>query len=79
MSDDWVLPDSGKKPFTDYTKWRLKADDSGRHIWHYLESDADLKEWPQSPLDKYWLGLDTVQLSTVFSTLAYWVVSIGFA
>lgn len=44
---------------TDYTRWRLK-DDRGCQTWHYLESDKDMKAWPQSTADKYFLGLDTV-------------------
>ncbi|KAB2110056.1 Lanosterol synthase [Alternaria gaisen] len=45
---------------TDYTRWRLK-DDRGCQTWHYLESDKDMKAWPQSTADKYFLGLDTEQ------------------
>lgn len=45
---------------TDYSRWRLKADDNGRHIWHYLNSDDECAAWPQSTYDKYWLGLNTV-------------------
>lgn len=44
---------------TDHTRWRLK-DDDGRHTWHYLESDEELKAWPQTAADKYFLGMDTV-------------------
>lgn len=45
---------------TDHTRWRLK-DDDGRQTWHYLESDEELKAWPQSAADKYFLGMDTVR------------------
>jgi lanosterol synthase len=55
------LPQNGFKPFTDYSRWRLKADDGGRHIWTYLKTDEEVKAWPQTVLDKYWLGLETVR------------------
>jgi lanosterol synthase len=45
---------------TDYSRWRL-LDESGRHTWHYLEDDAAAKEWPQTVVDKYNLGLPTVR------------------
>ena len=45
---------------TDLTRWRLK-DDRGRHTWHYLETEEDLKAWPMSTADEYYLGLDTVK------------------
>ena len=44
---------------TDHTRWRLK-DDRGRQTWHYLSSDEELKQWPMTTADKYYLGLDTV-------------------
>lgn len=44
---------------TDYRRWRLK-DDRGRQTWHYLTSDEEIKQWPQTIADKYHLGLDTV-------------------
>ncbi|KAF2496750.1 oxidosqualene:lanosterol cyclase-like protein [Lophium mytilinum] len=43
---------------TDYSRWRLK-DDDGCQTWHYLETDEELKAWPQSTADKYHLGLET--------------------
>lgn len=46
---------------TDYTRWRLK-DDRGCQTWHYLQTDEEMKAWPQSTADKYFLGLDTVCL-----------------
>ena len=46
---------------TDYTRWRLR-DDRGCQTWHYLQSDEEIKAWPQSTADKYFLGLDTVRL-----------------
>ena len=45
---------------TDYSRWRL-LDERGRQTWHYLESDEELKTWPQSTADRYHLGLPTVK------------------
>ena len=44
---------------TDYSRWRM-LDERGRQTWHYLEDEEDVKEWPQSTADKYFLGLPTV-------------------
>jgi hypothetical protein len=44
---------------TDYNRWRL-LDESGRQTWHYLEDDEEVKKWPQTSADKYFLGLPTV-------------------
>ena len=46
-------------PKTDYKRWRLE-DDRGRQTWHYLHSDDELKQWPQTTADKYHMGMDTV-------------------
>ncbi|WEW56037.1 Lanosterol synthase erg7A [Emydomyces testavorans] len=43
---------------TDYSRWRL-LDDHGRQTWHYLKTEKELEEWPQSIADKYHLGLPT--------------------
>ncbi|KAH6108859.1 hypothetical protein HBI69_165200 [Parastagonospora nodorum] len=43
---------------TDYSRWRLK-DDRGCQTWHYLKTDEEVKAWPQSRADKYFLGLET--------------------
>ncbi|KAK5240050.1 hypothetical protein LTR40_012350, partial [Exophiala xenobiotica] len=43
---------------TDRSRWRLR-DVSGRHTWHYLRSDQEIQEWPQTTADKYHLGLPT--------------------
>jgi lanosterol synthase len=60
-SNEWTT--EVKKPTlsdrTDYTRWRL-LDERGRQTWHYLEDDEDVKEWPQSTADKYFLGLPLV-------------------
>ncbi|KIY52935.1 terpene synthase [Fistulina hepatica ATCC 64428] len=52
------LPQSGKTPFTDYSRWRLLVSDGGRHTWHYLATDEECEKWPQNDVDKFWLGLD---------------------
>lgn len=44
---------------TDYTRWRLR-DDRGRQTWHYLKTDQEIEDWPQTAADKYHLGLPTV-------------------
>ena len=44
---------------TDRCRWRL-LDERGRQTWHYLEADDELKDWPQSIADKYFLGIETV-------------------
>ncbi|KAF9073529.1 terpenoid cyclases/protein prenyltransferase alpha-alpha toroid [Rhodocollybia butyracea] len=53
------VPESGEKPFTDYSRWRLLSSENGRHTWHYLKSDKEVEEWPQNTVDKFWLGLPT--------------------
>ncbi|CAG8972768.1 hypothetical protein HYALB_00006860 [Hymenoscyphus albidus] len=42
---------------TDFSRWRL-LDEAGRQTWHYLD-DEEIKKWPQSTADKYFLGLPT--------------------
>ncbi|KAK5162917.1 uncharacterized protein LTR77_011078 [Saxophila tyrrhenica] len=42
---------------TDHTRWRLR-DDDGRHTWHYLQTDEELKQWPMTVADRYFLGMD---------------------
>ncbi|KAF9048266.1 terpene synthase [Hymenopellis radicata] len=54
-----TVPASGKAHFTDYSKWRLVVGEGGRHTWKYLKSDQEANEWPQTTLDKFWLGLPT--------------------
>ncbi|TEB29090.1 lanosterol synthase [Coprinellus micaceus] len=53
------VPHDRNRPFTDYTRWRLKVSDGGRHIWHFLRTDEEVAAWPQNMVDKYWLGLET--------------------
>jgi lanosterol synthase len=51
---------------TDHLRWRMKNVD-GRQTWHYLESDEQLKAWPMTSADKYYLGMDTVgQLNIIY-------------
>lgn len=47
------------EPKTDLRRWRL-LDEQGRQTWHYLRTDEEVKEWPQSTADKYFLGLPIV-------------------
>ena len=63
------IPHSPTEPFTDYTRWRLQVSDGGRHVWVYLKTDDEMKAWPQSTVDKYWLGLDTVRVLHCRATL----------
>ena len=44
---------------TDPKRWRLRVD-HGRQTWHYLKSDEESKEWPQTKADMYWLGMEVV-------------------
>lgn len=44
----------------DRSRWRLEVGQDSRHVWHYLKTDQQLKDWPQSTADKYYLGLPTV-------------------
>ena len=55
------VPENGDAPFTDLTRWRLNADDNGRHVWEYLESDEACRARPQTVLDKFQLGLPIVR------------------
>lgn len=45
--------------FTDLSRWRLRVEE-GAQTWHYLETDEECREWPQTFWDKYHLGLPTV-------------------
>lgn len=55
---------------TDYSRWRLR-DDRGRQTWHYLKTDKEMEEWPQSVADKYFLGLPTVRNLSLETPLQY--------
>ena len=54
------IPLSSSEPFTDYSRWRMVVDEDGRHSWTYLRTDEECANWPQKPLDKFWIGLPTV-------------------
>ncbi|KIK19194.1 hypothetical protein PISMIDRAFT_76839, partial [Pisolithus microcarpus 441] len=51
------IPESGKEPLTDYSRWRLLVNDGGRHTWRYMRTDEECQDWPQNEVDKYWLGI----------------------
>ncbi|KAJ7091189.1 terpenoid cyclases/protein prenyltransferase alpha-alpha toroid [Mycena epipterygia] len=44
-------------PSTDHSRWRLKLGPGGSHSWQYLESDEQCANWPQTDIDRYWLGI----------------------
>ncbi|KAL6722334.1 Lanosterol synthase (Oxidosqualene--lanosterol cyclase) [Lecanora helva] len=48
---------------TDINRWRLR-DVHGEQTWHYLETDEQVRAWPQSTADRYHLGL-SVNLPTL--------------
>ncbi|KAI0319638.1 terpene synthase [Amylostereum chailletii] len=52
------VPQSGDKPWTDYSRWRMRDTHDGAHLWDYLRNDHELAARPQPDADKYWLGLD---------------------
>ena len=54
------IPASPKRPFTDYSRWRLRDTYDGRHVWDFLKSDEEIEARPPSDADKYWLGLPLV-------------------
>ncbi|CAG8514322.1 9242_t:CDS:2 [Diversispora eburnea] len=45
---------------TNLENWRLKVE-NGRQTWHYLEHEDEIKNWPQSIIEKYWLDLPFVR------------------
>ena len=53
---------------TDRSRWRL-LDESGRHTWHYLETDKEIEAWPQTHADKYHMGLSIVSLRQVANSV----------
>jgi len=62
-----------EKPFTDYTRWRLHVGEGGRHTWHYLQTDEEVAKWPQTEVERFWLGLKTVRL--LHPSLAFdWII-----
>jgi len=55
------LPETGEKPFTDLTRWRLEITDTAGHVWKYLRTDEECARWPMGDVEKYWLGLPMVR------------------
>ena len=57
---------------TDLYRWRLKSD-GGRQTWHYLASDEEVKQWPITTADKYYMGLETastpLRIDSEFTTV----------
>ncbi|KDQ58025.1 hypothetical protein JAAARDRAFT_129210 [Jaapia argillacea MUCL 33604] len=51
------IPLDGREPFTNYADWRLKCGPGGAHTWHYLKTDQERASWPQTDIDRYWLGI----------------------
>ncbi|KAI1263532.1 terpenoid cyclases/protein prenyltransferase alpha-alpha toroid [Xylariaceae sp. FL1019] len=56
-SNGTVDVDAKRARRTEPSRWRM-LDENGRLTWHYLESDGEVKGWPQSAADKWYLGLD---------------------
>ena len=54
-----ITPSAEQEEKTDIQRWRL-LDERGCQTWHHLESDEEVKAWPQSTADKYFLGLPLV-------------------
>ena len=49
---------------TDFSLWRLKVK-HGQQIWHYITPEEGEK-WPQTVVEKYHLGLETVSPRFIF-------------
>ncbi|KAJ6576339.1 terpene synthase [Mycena sp. CBHHK59/15] len=49
--------DSVQDPWTDYSRWRLEVGPGGSHVWRYLAPDEECTKWPQTDIDRYWLGI----------------------
>lgn len=60
ISNGAVTGSIGRATKTDYTRWRLK-DERGCQTWHYLETEDEIEQWPQSLADKWHLGIDLVR------------------
>jgi lanosterol synthase len=54
------IPASPKRPFTDYSRWRLRDTDDGRHVWDFLKTAEELEARPPCNADRYWLNLPLV-------------------
>ncbi|KIY70790.1 terpene synthase [Cylindrobasidium torrendii FP15055 ss-10] len=53
------VPKDTSVAFTDSASWRLVVGAGGRHTWKYLHTEEERANWPQTALDKFWLGLPT--------------------
>ncbi len=53
---------------TDLERWRL-LDERGRQTWHYMSSDKQATEWPQTLADRHHLGLPLVRTLCTFIPL----------
>ena len=65
------IPVSPEQPFTDYSRWRLRDSDDGRHVWDFLKTDIELEARPPTNSDKYWLGLPLVSLYLPCSSVSF--------
>lgn len=61
---------------TDYSRWRL-LDEQGRHTWHYLTTEEQVKAWPQTIADKYHLGLPTVRYHALQRKLSLTILGLA--
>ena len=66
-SNGTAIPPVFEDESTDINRWRLR-DHRGEQTWHYLETEEQVKAWPQTAADRYLLGLPLVRL----------LVNIGF-
>ena len=44
----------------DLDRWRL-LDERGRQTWHYMNSEEEVRQWPQTLIDRHHLGLELVR------------------
>jgi len=51
---------------TDLAGWRLQIgeDSHGQQKWVYLPEGPARDAWPQNKVDRYWIGLNIVNLSS---------------
>ncbi|KAJ8094618.1 Lanosterol synthase (Oxidosqualene--lanosterol cyclase) [Marasmius tenuissimus] len=78
MVSSLQLPPNPVEPVTDYSRWRLRSSNDGRHTWHYLRTDEECAKWPQTALDRYWLGLPTGLPKSAPADNAYAAAHKGF-
>ena len=64
QSEDKLIVPEVDLQVTDIDRWRL-LDERGQQTWHYLETDVEVKAWPQSLADRYHLGLPIVRSHAV--------------